>query len=264
MSKQKHKMSVNKNKQLQIQKKDIEIFTDAFNLCWDLLKKNNYYNTENVDNKKSPISTLSVINGQKIYDAMINIIEDITKTNNNGVFDYSEKSILNIDSAKKPDYIEHQKINYGVWEQPDGWPSQILQSASSRIIEPLDDSSTSRYNNYHPHHHHHHHHHNYTDSVYTGLTNMNAGNSSMEKDYDDDDTDDDYGKTTNKKNTSRNQPIVFVPHELKLRAVTISRDNPTWSVKKIREESGCNHIVSKQQIERWGEQLERGMLKIYK
>lgn len=112
MSKQKHKMSVNKNKQLQIQKKDIEIFTDAFNLCWDLLKKNNYYNNENVDNKKSPISTLSVINGQKIYDAMMNIIEDITKTNN-GVFDYSEKSILNIDTAKKPDYIEHQKLNYG-------------------------------------------------------------------------------------------------------------------------------------------------------
>ncbi|XP_044020059.1 kinesin-related protein 4-like [Aphidius gifuensis] len=60
-----------------IKLKDKELFTDSFNICWELLKNANYY-LSNRENNNS-FSDLSCTHGQIMYKAMMTVMDNIIK-----------------------------------------------------------------------------------------------------------------------------------------------------------------------------------------
>lgn len=49
-----------------------------------------------------------------------------------------------------------------------------------------------------------------------------------------------------------------VTFEEKLRVVNLSRANPTWSVKMLREQSGCKQLTQIELLRRWEKQVTSG------
>ncbi|KAF7994910.1 hypothetical protein HCN44_004382 [Aphidius gifuensis] len=72
----------------------------------------------------------------------------------------------------------------------------------------------------------------------------------------DDDDDDRFNKQFGY--TSKSLKYEFVPYEEKLRIINMARDNPDWTMKTLRERSGCKHVMNRDQLQRWEEQLEIG------
>lgn len=73
---------------------------------------------------------------------------------------------------------------------------------------------------------------------------------------DDDDDDDKFNKQFGY--TSKSLKYEFVPYEEKLRIVNLARENPDWTMKTLRERSGCKHVMNRDQLERWSEQCSLG------
>lgn len=63
--------------------KDKQLFTDAFNICWELLKEKNYYlnDRQNV----SLYSDAALIYGENMFEVMVVILRNIITSNINNV-----------------------------------------------------------------------------------------------------------------------------------------------------------------------------------
>lgn len=68
--------TVNRLKNIKLKNK--ELFTDSFNICWELLKNANYYLSNH--RKDNFLSDLSCTHGQSMYRAMVAVMDNIIKS----------------------------------------------------------------------------------------------------------------------------------------------------------------------------------------
>ncbi|KAF7987212.1 hypothetical protein HCN44_010880 [Aphidius gifuensis] len=211
-------------------------FTNAFNFCWKLLKVNNYYLSEICCDDTSKQST---IYGQKMYNKLLEIFEDMLKNN-----DVTQLNDINNDPVDiefitvDEDYDKLNNIDepaVDIFDDVDDLSKYEKQAEeiedvplNKRLIGKLK-SATS------------------TDSTCDQMDNKN---SSINNSVDDDDDDDDEDYSLVEKSGA------LVPLSEKIRVINTLKNNPDWTAEMIREHTGCKYIRSRKTLLHWIQQVE--------
>lgn len=238
---------------LQKFRKDTKEFTDAVNYCLNNLRQKNFYLT-NIDNEN--ISERSKEVGEKVYDYMMSMLEkmfnnDENKLINNNNSNETSKSYFKI----KQEIIKNINSDFNLHQENENISCEnnnTLKKNNSLIVikhasvdktkaGKLEDTTSSlSYNNSLKQ--------KCPESSFYKNVNSEEETKSDNDNEDDDEDDEDYNENRYNKNgrfKKKRKKYMILTYSEKVKLVNLSIDNPTWSLDKLQEVSGCPNIKRK-------------------